>query len=46
MPEIPIPPDPAYARRWDKRAAPLLTEVRQRYGLPAGEPVLSQERRD
>ena len=46
MPEIPVPsqPDPTWHQRWNKRAAPLLTEVRERYGVPAGEPVLSSER--
>ena len=47
MPEIPTPPpDPAWHQRWNKRAAPLLTEVRECYGVPAGEPILSSERRD
>lgn len=45
MPEIPAPaPDPTWQQRWEKRAAVLVGEVRQRYGAPPGEPVLSSER--
>lgn len=46
MPELPTPtPDPTWHQRWEKHAAVLVGEVRERYGVPPGEPALSQERR-
>lgn len=38
-------PDLTWQQRWDKHAAVLVGEVRQRYGVAAADPVLSSERR-